>query len=456
MIASSRMIQGTMLVGATVLHVAASQPFNKNPTIDIAAAGVAQLTVVGTAFANFTNGVQSPVAPTTPTQDTPTPITPQAKPILETPLDPTKPTSTTSPTSTDTVKPSEQVETEQPTPNLVDPTVTDRATVQTATSISANVQINVPRATSSVTTAVAVASPQTVPTVTAVIPTVAPTAPTQDTPTPITPQAKPILETPLDPTKPTSTTSPTSTDTVKPSEQVETEQPTPNLVDPTVTDHATVQTAASISTNVQINVPRETSAVTTAVAVASPQTAPTIRAVITTVEPKAVQPSTVTAQDVNASAVLRSQRPATRPADLRPKLTPLPQRTRTTAGNSNRNATAGTQEGTTAATATTSGSNAQAAPALTKASNAAVANYGGQIMRRVSRVRKPDVRKRGTAKVTFVIAASGSLSSLSISQSSGHAEIDQMALTVIRRAAPFPAPPAGARTRFSVKIGKTR
>lgn len=83
----------------------------------------------------------------------------------------------------------------------------------------------------------------------------------------------------------------------------------------------------------------------------------------------------------------------------------------------------------------------------------AAANYGNEVMRRIQRTRQERAPARGVAVVAFRIAASGQLAAVSIAQSSGNAELDAIALNHIRRAAPFPPPPQGARTSFSVQIG---
>ncbi|MEM9240256.1 MAG: energy transducer TonB [Pseudomonadota bacterium] len=118
-------------------------------------------------------------------------------------------------------------------------------------------------------------------------------------------------------------------------------------------------------------------------------------------------------------------------------------------GNAQQNATAGG--------ATT---NSQSQPAQesantgrsTTAGNAAASNYPGQVMRKLNRVPKPRVGSRGTVVVNFVIAASGGLSGVSVVRSSGSARLDQAALQVVRRAAPFPRPPAGAKRSFQISI----
>lgn len=89
------------------------------------------------------------------------------------------------------------------------------------------------------------------------------------------------------------------------------------------------------------------------------------------------------------------------------------------------------------------------------AGNAAAANYPGQIIRRIQRTRRERVNLRGSAQVSFTIAANGALAAVSIVRSSGSARLDQVALQQVHRAAPFPPPPAGARRNFILRIDGT-
>jgi protein TonB len=91
------------------------------------------------------------------------------------------------------------------------------------------------------------------------------------------------------------------------------------------------------------------------------------------------------------------------------------------------------------------------AGATTEAGNAGASNYPGAVMRKINRTRKPRVGVEGTAIVGFEIAANGTLVGVQILQSSGESAIDQAALDHLRRAAPFPAPPAGAQRKFQVE-----
>lgn len=84
--------------------------------------------------------------------------------------------------------------------------------------------------------------------------------------------------------------------------------------------------------------------------------------------------------------------------------------------------------------------------------NKAAFNYPGHILRRIQRIPRPRVRSKGRAQVSFRISASGGLEAARISQSSGSAKLDQAALRIIKKAAPFPKPPAGAQRSYSVFI----
>ena len=83
--------------------------------------------------------------------------------------------------------------------------------------------------------------------------------------------------------------------------------------------------------------------------------------------------------------------------------------------------------------------------------NAAASNYPGLVMRRIQRAKRRTT-VRGVAMVRFRIGAGGGLAGLSLARSSGSDKLDRIALDQVRRAAPFPPPPAGARTSFTVRI----
>jgi len=138
---------------------------------------------------------------------------------------------------------------------------------------------------------------------------------------------------------------------------------------------------------------------------------------------------------------------AAKKAKPKPQLKPKPQKT--TRGNAKRNNTKGAQTASRAGNAAKSGTQQRAAA---PAGNAAASNYPGQVMSRIARVGKPRVRSRGTAVIAFSVGNGGQLADARVARSSGSAALDQAALGIIRQAAPFPRPPAGAQRNFSIQI----
>jgi protein TonB len=78
--------------------------------------------------------------------------------------------------------------------------------------------------------------------------------------------------------------------------------------------------------------------------------------------------------------------------------------------------------------------------------------YPEQVNRHLGRLRRPNTRFDGAAVVAFTIAPGGGLAAIAIARSSGNAEFDQLALSHIQRAVPFPAPPDGAQRSFNVTV----
>lgn len=129
----------------------------------------------------------------------------------------------------------------------------------------------------------------------------------------------------------------------------------------------------------------------------------------------------------------------------KPEKTP---RQQASSGNSDRNMRAGDDAGSETAKATSRGTGGTAKAA----GNAAISNYPGQVMRKLSRAGKPRVNARGQAVVSFTVASNGGLQTLGLARSSGSSALDQAALRLVRSAAPFPQPPSGARRNFSIGI----
>jgi protein TonB len=77
-------------------------------------------------------------------------------------------------------------------------------------------------------------------------------------------------------------------------------------------------------------------------------------------------------------------------------------------------------------------------------------DYAARVQARVAS-RRPSVGgKRATVSVSFGVTSSGGLAYVRLGRSSGVAAFDQAAVSAVRSAAPFPAPPPGARTTFSI------
>lgn len=136
--------------------------------------------------------------------------------------------------------------------------------------------------------------------------------------------------------------------------------------------------------------------------------------------------------------------PVKQPPKLQKKAASAPQ------GNAQQNARAGSATGREEAKAAQQG--VAQGQKNREAGNARASNYPGQVMKKLSRVSRPRVGRRGTAVVAFTIAPNGRLAAVSIAKSSGHAELDRAALRVVQRAAPFPPPPQGARRSYSINI----
>jgi len=103
----------------------------------------------------------------------------------------------------------------------------------------------------------------------------------------------------------------------------------------------------------------------------------------------------------------------------------------------------------------TSRSNASktAASARASASRGSVLSYAARVRAKVARNKPSGRGHRGTARVSFGVSRSGGLSYARLARSSGSAALDRAALSAVRRAAPFGAPPAGtssAQLRFSI------
>ncbi|MCO6050449.1 TonB family protein [Mesorhizobium sp. RP14(2022)] len=91
-------------------------------------------------------------------------------------------------------------------------------------------------------------------------------------------------------------------------------------------------------------------------------------------------------------------------------------------------------------------SQAQRAP---RAPQVSPARWQGQVVARIRQfTRRPaGLQGEGTASVSFTINDSGAITSARVARSSGDPEIDAVAVAIVQRASPVPAPPEGIATR---------
>lgn len=129
-------------------------------------------------------------------------------------------------------------------------------------------------------------------------------------------------------------------------------------------------------------------------------------------------------------------------------------------GNSEADARRGAAQGEAAGT-TVSASKGGAASA---AGNAAVSNYPGKVAARLRRAVRgisslARAKARNDVRVSFVVDANGDVGGIRIIRGSGSPELDEAALAVVRRAAPFPPiPPQAGRASwaFTLPLGIAR
>jgi protein TonB len=163
-----------------------------------------------------------------------------------------------------------------------------------------------------------------------------------------------------------------------------------------------------------------------------------------------------------AAAPAVSPRPLARPAEppvpvATPKLVPRPEPPPAQAAEPGAAAARGgetaARTGTATGRAQGTGNRAAAGQQVQgDGGQASQASYGRAVMRKISSTRKKSTSLRGTVVIAFGITANGGLASAHVARSSGSVELDALGLDHIRRAAPFPPPPGGAPTRFSVEF----
>jgi protein TonB len=86
------------------------------------------------------------------------------------------------------------------------------------------------------------------------------------------------------------------------------------------------------------------------------------------------------------------------------------------------------------------------------ASGISAGAYASKVHAAIARHRRKVAGANGSATVTFAIGPAGGIRTARISRSSGKTQLDQAALASVRSAAPFPPPPQGAKSTYSIQI----
>lgn len=204
----------------------------------------------------------------------------------------------------------------------------------------------------------------------------------------------------------------------------------------TTADATTSETAVQQTTQVPVDPKPETEAQ----AALEVSETPSVEETKTTEVEEVIRGQTpIVVQQADENTERPRKRPDNRRADDPAR--PAPQ------GTATQDATRGSSTGRREATSnTTASSNRSAAQ---QGNSAAATNYPGRVWSQLQRSRKSRRAGRGSAVISFRIGRNGGLAGITISRSSGNPRLDQAALRHVRRAAPFPPPPAGAQTRFA-------
>lgn len=154
-----------------------------------------------------------------------------------------------------------------------------------------------------------------------------------------------------------------------------------------------------------------------------------------------IKPEVEPAQEIKPVPEVKKEEPVKKVERKKPKQTPV--RKAGEEGKSKQNAKKGEADGVQRKEAAAAGSEKKGNSVAT--GNADVSNYAGKVRRKVNRARVGvKGRDRGRAMVSFIVSASGQISNLRISQSSGSPAVDKAALASVQRAAPFPKIPVEA------------
>ncbi len=88
------------------------------------------------------------------------------------------------------------------------------------------------------------------------------------------------------------------------------------------------------------------------------------------------------------------------------------------------------------------------------AGKAAMSNYRGRVQSHLARYKRKVGSSKGRVVVSFSLSRSGGVRGVRVVRGSGNGSIDRAAISMVKRASPFPRMPAGgpASMRFSVPI----
>lgn len=165
------------------------------------------------------------------------------------------------------------------------------------------------------------------------------------------------------------------------------------------------------------------------------------------VKPEPVKPEPV--KKAEPKPVKKPEKKAEQPKKLAkaPARQPAPVKAGS-GGKGQADARRGVADGAENGSTTTKGKSGSSA----SAGNAAVSNYSGKVRSKLSRSFRMS-RGKGVVVVSFVVTANGSVSSVSVTSSSGVPAIDKAGLDAVRRAAPFPPiPPEAGRSTWHFEI----
>jgi periplasmic protein TonB len=147
-----------------------------------------------------------------------------------------------------------------------------------------------------------------------------------------------------------------------------------------------------------------------------------------------------------AAAEANAPKPGPTPvAESKPEMKPEP---KAAPAEKPKETAAAEAQGTSTAKHMSLGFGRKPAPAAGKVSSG---RYAANVRAAIGRHR-PGVRGGGSATVAFSIGPAGGLQGVQIVRSSGKPALDQAAIATVRSAAPFPPPPAGVKSTFSIQI----